>query len=340
MNRKALRKVKDKIMFLQRNRGTLVCDADTHPTDPRLLKGELLSKYLTSENYYHGRPIVVEELLKEMRIADVDIALCWQNPATIQYTDNENENFESLLAANQFICHLSETYPEQIIPAGWTDPKALGLEKAKELVEICIGEFGFFIVKMNPAQNAFPMDDPKVLEIVDLIVARGAVPAFHFGADTPYTTPEALKILASGNPYHPVMAVHMGGGGAGYLQAEDHYIRTRELGMMCPNIVFPLSAKRDAHMESDFISYQLAGAPFKYNLFCASDAPYGKLNWNFGGFRSMFNSFLHGKHPDPRLQTHPGLFTKNDIQNYLGENFIQFSITWMTHLESKYHSEV
>src|SRR3546814_2191031 len=33
------------------------------------------------------------------------------------------------------------------IPAGWTDPKALGVDRALEMVRLCVEEWGFPIVK-------------------------------------------------------------------------------------------------------------------------------------------------------------------------------------------------
>src|SRR5258706_16412034 len=118
----------------------------------------------------------------------------------------------------------------------------------------------------------------------------------------------------------------MGGGGAGYMEAEILYHKARELGLRWPNIRFVLSAKRDTHIESDLITYQLAGEPFCKNLFCASDAPYGRMTWNFGGFRAMFRSLTDGdNHTDARLRAQPGLFTAENVQGYLGGNFAEFA---------------
>lgn len=123
----------------------------------------------------------------------------------------------------------------------------------------------------------------------------------------------------------------MGGGGAGYVQAEETYLKTRELGLRMPNIKFILSTKRDTHFESDLIAYQLAGSPYKNNLFCGSDAPYGRQTWNFGGYDRMFTSLMHGaEHTDQRLRDQPRIFTQKDVHNYLGGNFAQFIIEWYT----------
>ena len=112
-----------------------------------------------------------------------------------------------------------------------------------------------------------------VLTLVDRIVALGAVPAFHFGADTPFTPAAGLGAVAMRHPDHPVIGVHMGGGGAGYMKADALYTAARELGLQCSNVFFILSAKRDTHIESDLIAYRAAGAPWRHNLAVASDAP-------------------------------------------------------------------
>jgi hypothetical protein len=195
------------------------------------------------------------------------------------------------------------------------------------LTETFVLEFGFPIVKLNPAQNCFPIDSPEVLPIVDRIVELGAVPAFHFGADTPYTPAEGLEAVARRHPDWPILAVHMGGGGAGYLEAEELYRNARLLGLRQPNIRYALSAKRDAHMENDFITYQLAGPPWSGNLFCGSDAPYGHIGFHFGGYRAMLAGFLKSsQHADPRLGANPGLFTPEAVQGYLGGNFARFAL--------------
>jgi predicted TIM-barrel fold metal-dependent hydrolase len=306
--------------------GRLVIDADAHITDLAALPDALRARYEGMPAYYHGRPISAEELLAEMDMAEVDMALVWQNPAATSYTDDAGRNTELLLAANLYVRDSAWRYPERLIPAGWVDPKACGLGNTLAMVEALAGEFGLPIVKMNPAQNRYPIDSPDVLEVLDRIVECGAVPAFHFGADTTFTPAEGLRRVALRHPEHPLIAVHMGGGGASYLGAEELYRSARALGLECRNIRYVLSAKRDPHIESDLIAYQMAGEPFRSHLFCASDAPYGRLTWNFGGFRAMLNSLVEGaRHTDPIVRANPGMFTPGDAQRYLGGNFAHFA---------------
>jgi predicted TIM-barrel fold metal-dependent hydrolase len=304
----------------------LVVDADTHITRLDALSPDQAERLRRDSNYYHGRPISVDDLLTEMAVARVNMSLCWQNPIATPYTDDPEFNFNALLDANRYVHESAVAHPTRIIPGGWTDPAALGVDRALRLVDVCVQEFGCLFVKMNPAQNRYPIDSGEVLAVVDRIVELGAIPAFHFGADTPFTPSEGLEAVASRHPDHPLLAIHMGGGGASYTEAEELYQEARELGLRRPNIRYVLSAKRDTHIESDLITYQMAGEPYSRNLFCASDAPYGRQTWNFGGFRLMFRSLMDGGHPDPRLRTNPRIFTPEAVQNYLGRNFVRFAV--------------
>ena len=328
INISTIKRIKNLISYLEQNKDRLVIDGDTHPSLIENMDEKLLNKYRQSDNYYHGRPISTEDLLAEMKMAKVDMCLIWQNPATIIYTDNKEYNFQKLLNANKHILKSTELHPTSFIPAGWTDPKALGLENALKLVDILMFDFGFCIVKMNPAQNAFPINSEMVITVVDRIIKNGGIPAFHYGADTPYTPPEGLEKIASLYPDNKIIAVHMGGGGAGYVEMEDHAQKTRDLGLKYPNLFFPISAKRDTHIESDIITYQLAGSPFNNNLACASDAPYGRQTWNFGGYQLMFESLLNAEvHTDPRVRQQPEQFNSEMVQNLLGRNLAELVIT-------------
>ena len=107
--------------------------------------------------------------------------------------------------------------------------------------------------------------------------------------------------------------------------------------MKYPNITYVLSAKRDTPIESDLIAYQLAGEPYNRNLCCASDTPYGRQSWNFGGFRQMFQSLRDPEnHTDARIREYPGLFYDVAVQNYLGTNFAEIAIRGYESILSKW----
>ncbi len=302
---------------------TLVIDADTHITDVARLPELWRRRYLEDPHYYHGRPISAEDLIGEMDLCGVDMALCWQDPASTFYGRDCDANAEALLAANRYVFEAARRFPDRILPAGWTDPKACGVANAIRVAEICVCEFGFFIIKMNPAQNAYPIASPEVAEVVARIVELGAVPAFHFGADTPYTPASGLERLLEDHPGHPFIGVHMGGGGASYQGGESLAHEARELGLRRSQLRYILSTKRDTHMERDILTYQKAGPPFSENLFCASDAPYGRMAWNFGGFREMLRT-LEVRHPDH--------FGPEASANYLGRNLTRFALEGLRNL--------
>lgn len=327
MKETAKNRIQKQLTFLKANKNTLVIDADTHISDTENLPEPLKKQFQESDNYYHGKPISAEDLIAEMKMAGVDMCLTWQNPAVTLYGSDRVKNFKTLLKANQYLFEIDAKYPNCFIPGGWTDPKNLGEDLAIKMAEICIKELGFLFVKMNPAQNEYPIDSDAVVSVFNKIIKLGGIPAFHFGGDTPYTKAEGFEKLAQLHPDHPVLGIHMGGGGPSYMGGEIHYQKAREIGLKSPNIKFIQSAKRDTHMESDFITYQMAGKPFSKNIFCASDAPYGRQTWNFGGFRLMFESLKNGQqHTDKRLQQNPDLFDDEVIQNYMGRNFAELVI--------------
>lgn len=319
----ARQRLQARISYLQ-SAGSLVIDADTHPSDLSQLPAEIAARMRESPNYFHGKPISAEQLIAEMDLAKVDGALCWQNPAATAYGDDEQENFEALLAANAYIYDAAGRYPTRIYPAGWTDPKALGLERALRLIDNCVDDFGFPIVKLNPAQNGYPIDSPPVLACVDRIVERGAVPAFHYGADTPYTPPEGFAVIARRHPDKSVIGVHMGGGGAGYVEGERHAQQSRRLLHELPNIFFIESAKRDTHIESDLIDATFEDGDAWRRIAVASDAPYGRVAWNFGGYRLMLETLSSDTHADPRIQAQPDRLDAIKKAAFLGCNAQKF----------------
>lgn len=294
-----------------------VVDADTHITDLALARPDIRQKYEKNDGYFHCRPNTAEDLMAELDLSMVDMALCWQDPGSTPYCSDPDKNAEVLHAANVYVFRSAERFAGRIVPAGWTDPRACGLPNALKIAESCVRDLGFFIVKMNPAQNAFPIDCPEVVAVVDRLVELGAVPAFHFGADSPFTPASGLESLLRRHPGHPFIAVHMGGGGASYEDGEELALEARFLGLRYPQLRYILSAKRDTHMETDILLYQKAGPPFSENLFCASDAPYGRVSWNFGGFRQMFRTLE---------VRYPALFSDEISANFLGRNFVRFAL--------------
>src|ERR1035441_8537004 len=153
MSPTAIQSIEQRMRWLEAQSERLVIDADVHLTDPESLEPVRRQRYLSEPNYYHGRPISAEEAVREMDIADVDMAVVWQNPVATAYSDDLECNSRILAAANRYVRDSAVRFPERFIPSGWVDPKACGLENALKMVEMLIGEFGFLIVKMNPSKG-------------------------------------------------------------------------------------------------------------------------------------------------------------------------------------------
>ena len=315
------------LTYLRHNKKRLVIDADTHISDLGKLDKKHKNLYNSSHDYYQGKPVNAEQLIAEMDMTDIDMSLCWVNPSVIQYNNSSFENYEFLKSAISYVIETAEKYPMRIIPTGWIDPKSLGMEKSKDLVAELVKDMGLLVIKMNPAQNGYPMDHPDVRTLVKLIVELGAIPAFHYGADTSFTPPESLIAIADFIYPHKLLAVHMGGGGASFHEGETMYRKTRELGLTLDNIYFVESAKRDTHIESDFIAYVAAGEQHYKRLMCGSDAPYGRQSWNFGGYRAMFSTLKNVElHTDIRIRNGQAVFTDEICRRFLGENLADLLI--------------
>ncbi|WP_172294239.1 amidohydrolase family protein [Pseudoruegeria sp. HB172150] len=315
-----------RLNYLEKHGMTLAIDGDVHPTPFANLPQDIAQKVRSDPGYYHGRPLLQEDLIATMDLADVDMALCWQNPAVLRYGPDKDENHASLRKANKAIAQAAIDHPTRVIPAGWTDPKALGTDNAKTLARDCVTEFAMPVVKMNPAQNEYPITDPMVLEVVDEIVSLGAVPAFHFGSDGPYTPPEGLEEIAKRHPDVPVIGVHMAGGGGHFVHSEENYLKARALGLRQPNVFYVLSAKRDPHIESALLAYVAAGEPYCRNIVAGSDAPYGNMLYHFGGFRALFDGMSGGSYTDPRLKDDPNLMSQQMIDGFMGGNLARLVV--------------
>lgn len=293
-------------------------DADVHLTPRCLRHPELAAREESEADYFHGRTMDAAEILAEMDLANVRWALVWQNPSATPPAASRKEAQAYLHAANEAVHAAAEIHPDRLVAAGWTDPKALGLEEALDMVRCCTRSWGMPVVKMNPAQNAYPMDCDEVLKVTDAIIAEGAVPAFHYGADTVFTPPEALGKLAHHVAPHPLIAVHGGGGGASYREQESMAAASRTLALIHDNLFVIHSAKRDVHMASDLLAFY--GTEACKRIALGSDAPYGRMAWNFGGAVSLLEQLANPQHPEQARRPFPAVFTHEHQQDYLGAN--------------------
>lgn len=307
-----------------RERPSLVIDADVHLTPPEACSAAMRERARATPDYFHGRPLDAAELLAEMDLAGVDLALVWQNPAATAYGDDPVANAAALRAANVAVAAAASARPDRFLAAGWTDPRALGVEAAIDLVRVCARELGLPIIKLNPAQNAYPLDHDDVLRVVDAIVAEGATPAFHYGADSPFTPPEALERVARRVAPRPVIAVHGGGGGASYVDQETMAAESRALFLRQSNLFYVHSAKRDTHMASDILAFAERGPDAWHRLALGSDVPYGRMAWNFAGARALVEHLADARHPDQARRPRPVELSADHVADYLGGNAARF----------------
>ncbi len=317
--------IENRIAFLAKARDTLTADVDSHISDPATLPASVRNRIEREPNYFIGRPIDAEMLLRDMDAVGIDMSLSWLNPWVIEYVDDPAANRAMLSRANHYVADAAIRHPERVYPAGWTDPKALGVEGARAVVDECVLELGFAVVKLNPGQNAYPIDSDAALAVIERIVELGAVPAFHFGSDTLYTPVQGLENVAARFPDHPILAVHFGGVGAG-MPAEAFCHELRAMGLRRTNIFFVESSKREMHVESDLITYRLAGPQHRHRIFLGSDTPFGRPNWHFGGYRQMFATLADGaNHADARVRAAPDQFDAETAQDFMGRNFADFA---------------
>ena len=149
-----------------------------------------------------GVSIRTEELLRRMDRAGVDRAITWLQPPYRREVD----------PSNAYVHEAMRRHPDRILGFGWADP-SLGVEAAKDTVRRCLGEYGFFGVKLNGAQNGYYIDDPRIsLPVVEEIARHGKPLAFHVGADFyEETHPFRVGKVARLFPELPILMVHMGG---------------------------------------------------------------------------------------------------------------------------------
>ncbi len=148
-----------------------------------------------------GNRISYEEMLRRMDRAGVDKALAWLQP----------EYFRDVEGGNRYVHEAMRKHPDRVYGFGWVDAH-FGLDKGLAEVKRCVEEYGFIGVKLNGAQNEFPIDSDVSMALIEAIAATGKLLAFHIGADSfENTHPFRLAKIARQFPQTNILAVHMGG---------------------------------------------------------------------------------------------------------------------------------
>ncbi len=97
-----------------------------------------------------GNSIAVDELLRRMDRAGIDKAVTWLQPPYVR---------DEIHQGNAYVAQSMRDHPDRILGFGWADPN-LGVAKAIDDVRRSVEEHGCYGVKLNGAQNAYPIDDP------------------------------------------------------------------------------------------------------------------------------------------------------------------------------------
>ena len=308
MTREAAELAGELARYLGEAGGGLTIDGDAHISDPEALPPQLAEAHGLRPRLFSRPSDFAGDLIREMDLAGVDLALCWQNPPPQATVKTPAATRPACWPPTATSLKSAMRHRRRIIPAGWTDPKACGPRqraghrgrlRARVPLRLREAERGAERVPhRQPGSGAGDRPDRGIGRDSGVPFRRGH--SLHARPRGSSASPSAIRIT-------PILAIHMGGGGAGYCEADALYAAARALGLRRPNIRYVLSALRDTHAESSLISYQLAGEPYRHNLCCGSDAPYGRMAWNFGGYRAMLAGLADGaRHTDARLRAAPG----------------------------------
>ena len=149
-----------------------------------------------------GNSITIDELLRRMDRCGVDKAVTWLQPPYVR---------SEIDAGNAYVVRAMREHPDRILGFGWADPN-LGVERAIEEARRVLDQ-GCYGVKLNGAQNGYPIDDPRLaMPIIETIAGAGSVLALHVGADAyDYTHPARVARIARAFPELRILVIHMGG---------------------------------------------------------------------------------------------------------------------------------
>lgn len=204
-----------------------------------------------------------QELDAILENAHVDKAVCWLLP---QGVDDVSES-------NRYIYQNCKNLP-RFVPFGWANVME-GEEKAVRDAITCLDEYGFRGVKINGAQNYYPIDCLPAMHVCEEIAKRKGIIAFHIGYDEPLmTSPFRAATVANAFPETPVLMIHMGGASP----CEKNNARTViDVAKLCPNMLLIGSAigTADVRTAIDELGPQRvmfgSDAPFNDPAKCIAD---------------------------------------------------------------------
>lgn len=217
------------------------------------------------------KAISASELDDRLAEANVDKALCWLLP---QDVDDVSES-------NQYIYESCKTR-SRFVPFGWANIME-GEEKALRDTAVCMDEYGFRGVKLNGAQNYYPIDSLPAMHVCEQIAKRNGIIAFHIGYDEPLmTSPFRAATVAQAFPQTPIIMVHMGGASS---SSENASRRVIDVAKLCPNMYLTGSAIETCCVQ---LAIEELGA---HRVMYGSDVPFGDPVTCIQNYREMLKSF-------------------------------------------------
>lgn len=222
-----------------------------------------------------GEGIMTDELISRMDRYGVDKALVWLQPPYMRET----------APLNEYVYSACKAHPDRLLGFGWVDPH-LGIDRAVDDIKRCIEEYGFYGVKLNGAQNNFPIDDPQLaMPLIDEIAKYNVPIAFHCGADSfENTHPFRVAKIAKRYPEMKVLMVHMGGAGVPSLASS-----AIEFASECPNITMIGSA---VQYRSILKAVKTLGAD---RICFGSDTPFAYMRVELAAWRALLDGEVTDK---------------------------------------------
>ena len=214
----------------------------------------------------HDKAIDAAGLDSLLGSAGIDKALVWLMPQGVSDVSESNE----------YIYENAKKYP-RFLPFGWANVRE-GVDKAILDAKKCVIDYGFKGVKLNGAQNDYPIDCEEAMKVCEAISQSGGIIAFHIGADSPDNT-SAFRAanVAKAFPKTYVLMSHMGGAGE-----PDRAQEVIETAKQCPNMMLIGSSIDISRVK---LAVDELGAD---RVMFGTDAPFRDAVSSLADYRDMF----------------------------------------------------
>lgn len=215
--------------------------------------------------------ISAEESRDLLQAAGVERAVCWLMP----------QGVGDVSESNHYIYEKCKSIP-MFVPFGWSNINE-GEEKAIKDAIICLEEYDFIGVKLNGAQNEYPIDSLPALHVCEEIAKRNGIIAFHIGTDSPnFTNPYRAGTIANLFPETTIVMIHMGGASTTSENVSRHVINVAK---SCPNMVLIGSAIKAVDVKRAIDELGCDRVMF------GSDQPFGDVKDCIADYKKMLQEY-------------------------------------------------